>query len=204
MDKIFWPWLVYDSITHIRNILSSQMRVFEFGSGSSTIFYALRCREVVVVDHDAEWAARVQEKLDELGITNVNLTVIPADEGSRELVPGTKLLDPENYYSNGWKGHYEQYTKTIDQYEDGEFHVISVDGAARPSCIVHAYPKLKAGGMFILDNAERPRYQSGINHLPKDWSRTDFVGDGSVHAWRAAVGDEKRTKKWQTTVWRAS
>jgi hypothetical protein len=33
-----------------------------------------------------------------------------------------------------------------------------VDGRARPACLVHGMPKVKVGGLLVLDNSDRDYY----------------------------------------------
>lgn len=54
--------------------------------------------------------------------------------------------------------NFKAYASAIDAYPDGHFDVVMVDGRARTSCLVHALPKLRKGGLSILDNAEREHY----------------------------------------------
>ena len=47
------PWLVESAIQLIEKYLYSRLgKVFEFGSGSSTKWFADRCKETVSVEHD--------------------------------------------------------------------------------------------------------------------------------------------------------
>lgn len=57
------PWYTYPCTHFLEERLRSTMRVFEFGSGLSTLWYAARVREVVAVEHDERWAALVGERL---------------------------------------------------------------------------------------------------------------------------------------------
>lgn len=67
------PWIRLKAIRFLEHHLSGEMTVFEYGSGGSTIFFAQRCRRVISVEDDSEWAAAVRERLDELRLTNVDL-----------------------------------------------------------------------------------------------------------------------------------
>lgn len=58
------PWLVPECVEWLAGVARPGMRVLEFGSGGSTIWFAERGCEVVSIEHDADWwgavAARVQ------------------------------------------------------------------------------------------------------------------------------------------------
>jgi len=49
------PWYTYPLIEYLRQYDFSQVRVFEYGSGHSTLFWASRCTEVVSVEHNRQW-----------------------------------------------------------------------------------------------------------------------------------------------------
>lgn len=49
------PWMNYSIISFLEQRLNKTMRVFEFGSGYSTLFYARFVESVVAVEHNREW-----------------------------------------------------------------------------------------------------------------------------------------------------
>ena len=57
------PWLTYPSIYFLESRLQKSIDVFEFGSGSSTLWFAARVHSVTSVEHDKSWYDRVQERM---------------------------------------------------------------------------------------------------------------------------------------------
>jgi hypothetical protein len=55
------PWYTYASIEFLRARLDSSMRVFEYGCGNSTLWYAARVDRVVACEHDDRWAKEIRE-----------------------------------------------------------------------------------------------------------------------------------------------
>ncbi len=49
------PWYTYPFIEYLKQFDFGNARVFEFGSGNSTLFWASRCAEVISVEHDPKW-----------------------------------------------------------------------------------------------------------------------------------------------------
>lgn len=49
------PWFTYPAIEYLKQFDVSDKRVFEYGSGNSSIFWARRAREVVAVESDSQW-----------------------------------------------------------------------------------------------------------------------------------------------------
>lgn len=63
------PWYTYPSIEYIKQLDFSGKRVFEFGSGNSSIFWAGIAKEVMSIESDKEWyQSRVAAKKDNLKI----------------------------------------------------------------------------------------------------------------------------------------
>lgn len=53
------PWLTESAIVFLDSFLDDTKCVLEFGAGGSTIWMVPRCKELVTVEHDAEWLDRV-------------------------------------------------------------------------------------------------------------------------------------------------
>ena len=62
------PWLTYDAINFLEKICNSDKRVFEWGSGGSTLFFAARCKDVTSIEHDTFWIKSLREKLEDLNL----------------------------------------------------------------------------------------------------------------------------------------
>ena len=69
------PWVNYALIDLLEERLRPDMRVFEYGSGYSTLFFASRCRSVTSVEHDAAWLAVLR------GMAPANVRLIEAAPG---------------------------------------------------------------------------------------------------------------------------
>jgi len=178
------PWMTYSAIQWLRRTLTPEMRVFEFGSGGSTLFFAEHVAEVIAVEHDPQWHAHVQTKLYAEKLTNCRVQFIPqtpASQGPSDIYVG------EARVKTG--GRFEQYARSIEAYPDQSFDLVVVDGLARLACIQHALAKIKPGGYLILDNSEWPEFRPAHKQL-SDCTSQHFFGLGPF-------GD----KPWETTVW---
>lgn len=54
---------------------------------------------------------------------------------------------------------------------------MAIDGRARPSCLAHAWRKVKPGGHLLLDDSEREHYAAAARPLA-GWPRRDLFGPG--------------------------
>ncbi|HMQ34139.1 MAG TPA: class I SAM-dependent methyltransferase [Chloroflexaceae bacterium] len=83
------PWYTYPAIEYLKQFDMSAKRVFEYGSGYSTLFWAQRCRAVVAVESDAAWYRRIGARLP----PNVTYHYRP----ERETYVGAIEEDPEPF-----------------------------------------------------------------------------------------------------------
>lgn len=59
------PWMNFGMVHFLTERLNGKMKLFEFGCGYSTLFYAERVESVLSVEHQKEWADIVNTKLPE-------------------------------------------------------------------------------------------------------------------------------------------
>lgn len=159
------PWLTFAAIDLLRDFLRSDMRVFEFGGGGSTLFFTARAAEVITVEHDEKWFPAIGEALEKKGRTNWKGILSPAEPGGDT---NASIADPAAYSSDdaSYKGkHFRRYASSIDAYPDAYFDIVVVDGRARSSCLKHALPKIKPGGLLVLDNSDRVYYLEKTSDL---------------------------------------
>ncbi len=57
------PWFTYPAIEYLSQLDLSQAKVFEYGSGASTIYWAQRTARVDAVEDDVEWFHRIKPTL---------------------------------------------------------------------------------------------------------------------------------------------
>lgn len=149
------PWWTYDAIGAVEDFLKTRRapRVFEYGSGASTVWLAKRTAEVISVDHDAGWIEFSRPRLAELG--NARVELVPAD---------AQPVSDHRYHSGkaGYRGQsFKAYAKAIDRHP-GSFDLIVIDGRARAACLMQAQGRLAEGGMIVFDNSHRHRYREAI------------------------------------------
>jgi len=173
------PWIPFRAQKWLKKYLKPDMKVFEYGSGGSTLFFARRVVQVVSVEHNREWFDQVYSAIQQKSITNCRyLLQEPEGEGYNGIYSCTTKF---------YRGKsFERYVKTIDEYPDGYFDLVAVDGRARPACMAHAICKIRPGGYLLLDNAERKEYNEAKAKLDK-LKRIKFYGPGPglIRPWQA-------------------
>jgi hypothetical protein len=153
------PWITFSSMNYLKGFLKKEMKVFEYGGGGSTLFFAKYVGELVTVEHDKEWFNRINEEMSVNHSVNWKPNLIFAErvESTTQL----KKERPGDYFSANEdfsQFTFRQYAAAIDQYPEQYFDVVLVDGRARPSCMFHSLMKVKVGGLLILDNSDRDYY----------------------------------------------
>jgi len=159
------PYMPQEMIDWLGSHLTKDMRVFEWGSGGSTLFIAPRVKSIITIESSKRWYIKVLLSVIFNLVFNCRLKLILPEPASRQ----SKQTEP--YRSSGKYGHltYKKYVEAIDSYPDVYFDLIIVDGRCRTQCLLHARTKVKRGGSILLDDADRPHYVDSINAL------TDFT-----------------------------
>lgn len=123
------PWVTYSFIDFIKERIAKTQHIFEYGSGSSTIFYAERAGKVTSVEHDKGWFDKVK---------------------------GTSPANAEMIFCELHRdGEYARKAMLLDK----KFDIIIVDGRDRVNCCKYSLEALSPDGVIILDDSEREVYQ---------------------------------------------
>ena len=149
------------------------MTVFEYGSGSSTLYFSRRVAQVFSIEHNRGWFENIQKTLEEQAIKNVDNRLIEP-----ETLDDNQSICYRSYFPSYQNKSFESYIKSIDAFPDGYFDVVMIDGRARTDCIARAKNRIKQGGYLVLDNSERTYYFNGNDFLSdeKEWKSYHFIG----------------------------
>jgi hypothetical protein len=150
------PWYPYPAIKFLEGRLHSSMRVFEFGSGNSTLWWSARVGSVVSCEHDRQWYEHMRTRLPH------NVTYEFADRA-----PAGNYEDRAARFSN-------------------EFDIILIDGRDRVQCAMKSVASLKRDGVIVWDNSDRVEYLEGYNFLlDSGFKRLDFWGIGPINSYES-------------------
>lgn len=139
------PWLTEKANQILEQILNDypcKVNVLEFGSGASTIYFAKHPKIKKLVSIEHEPDWFIRVHKELNGQGNVDMYLLP-----------------------------QPYNNVCEEFKDETFDIILVDGRDRVKCIESCLPKLKYGGVLILDNSERENYQYAID-LMSEFPRT--------------------------------
>ena len=148
------PWWTYGAIDAVETWLQRRarpIRVFEYGSGASTLWLAKRSDEVHSVEHHAGFASTMAPLFS--AHPGIRSYLVEPTVSDRPVVPSHKP---------GHQGlDFATYVGTIDEV-GGSFDLIVIDGRAREACLPAAEGHLATDGMIVFDNTRRKRYQTAV------------------------------------------
>ncbi|HEY9117835.1 MAG TPA: hypothetical protein VIN11_08415 [Roseivirga sp.] len=179
------PWLCPDAIIALKKLLKDSAIGLEYGSGRSTTFFAPHFDKYISIEHHKDWFEKVKIEITELGLDHVIYHHIPAEYD----VPQQHLSSEEQAYIS--KESYpiaddlfSDYTNFILTLPDNSLDFVLVDGRARRTCTLNATAKLVSGGLLVLDNSERDRYNE-VHSALKDWPSIETTtGLTNTTIWR--------------------
>jgi len=134
------PWLTAQATRLLDEWLQPSHVGIEWGSGRSTRWFAQRVRHLVSVEHHAGWHAAVSEQLARDGITNVDYHLHPC---APERVEYPQWIS-EMFASD--------YVSAVNVFGPRSIDFALVDGMYRSACAISVIPKLRSGGLLIVDN----------------------------------------------------
>lgn len=167
------PWINESAKNWLANYLNKEMRVFEYGSGGSTLFMAKRVKEISSVESDIYWYSKIMKTIRMSGIKNCKVFYAEATTSPFRQSPA----DDSAYVS---------YAEKIKKFPNNYFDLVFVDGRGRELCVRESLLKIKNGGYLLLDNSDRPEYKPIF----------DFMKSYSFQT----LASEKTTNT--TTVWK--
>ncbi|MFM1748214.1 MAG: hypothetical protein RLZZ188_1880 [Verrucomicrobiota bacterium] len=133
------PWWSFKAVESITGVLKPTAKVFEFGSGGSSIFMAGRVGTLDSVEDSPIWADKVRARLQSRALHNATIHLRPFD--FRESAAFTS----------------SEYLRTLQAHD---FDLIIIDGSeyskpVRDACFWKAEQHLKPGGVIVLDDSWR-------------------------------------------------
>jgi predicted O-methyltransferase YrrM len=127
------PWLTPAAIGLLRSLLRPSDRGAEFGSGRSTLWFARRVAALTSVEHDERWHEAVSARLKAQGLANIDYILAREDQPAE-------------------RGGDSAYARVALAFPDASLDFALIDGHYRDYSAKFILPKIKPGGMLIIDN----------------------------------------------------
>jgi len=137
------PWMSTPFTDFIEPRLHKGLRIFEYGAGASTLFFAHCAKEVLSVEHDASFAASIKLQLP------LNARVVVCAEGSDDYINAViRTSDRPHLVSVDGRDRVRCVITALHQLaEDG---VLVLDDSERPEYI-QAIVAIKEAGFRSLE-----------------------------------------------------
>lgn len=191
------PWIPFTAREFLEPYLHSEMRVFEWGSGGSTLWFAQRTKHVTTVEHWDRYHNLLMKDLQDHDIENVAVHFIVAEQG--RIHAHLDVDHPDNYFGHLYDQNYDQYNfrtyvEIINQFSVHHFDIVFIDGQARSACLKHGRSRVKPGGFLIFDNSDRKRHFRFAQDYFNSWEPHVFLGRGPDYGGTGSP--------WECTIWR--
>jgi len=157
------PWWSFGAVREVEKIILKDMRIFEFGSGGSSIFLAERAGSVISVEDEESWAQAVRTEAQKRRVQNLEIQHHPFDFFACREFEGSAYLN---------------------SLKDGPYDLIVVDGKeegvqVRDQCFWRAEKFIRKGGVIVVDDSYRyPQIKN--NNKASRWKA--FKGTGYCRA----------------------
>ena len=162
----------------------NKIRVFEWGSGLSTIYYSqfLRARGIdfawYAMENSRLWHDRVQAKIAQANLED-RVQISCADFPGFWQLPGfsaNNLVPPKSYTDGPGPREYIDKPKRIGI----QFDVILIDGRFRRRCLLVSKEVLASKGTVVLHDAHKSHYLSSLAVYPQ----VEFLETGVLPGFR--------------------
>ena len=151
------PWWTFAAIQEVESLIASwegEVRVFEYGCGSSTAWLGKRCAIVRCVEHNVAFANEMKWHVEALD--KVRIHCVPP----RPVARGTTPQAPSR--RRGMEDmDFADYVRDIRRW-NMTFDLIVIDSRARAACLEEALGYLTARGVILFDNSNRKEYQAAL------------------------------------------
>jgi len=169
------PWLRPAAVDYIESHLPIKSKVFEWGSGASTIWLARHEYQVHSLELNYDWYPQILKRLQDEGIDHcVNLHYYGSiDQWDAPLSPSDMQM----------------YADAVLCADIQDQDLILVDGRNRCRCLANARSRVKIGGLLCLDNSERTEYAKAVDLLT-DWPGYSWGDEGwMTTVWTRPLGE---------------
>lgn len=162
------PWMCRPVVEKLEKLVTPGMRILEWGSGGSTVFFAEKGAEVICVEHDASWVKLLKSEL------------------VRRKLSARVSINQIDLTAN--------YVDIVDELSGG-FDLVVVDGRRRVECVSKAHNRVVPGGWLVLDDSDREAYSpayeqlAGWHKLVLKGSRPETKVDPQTTMWQRPLSD---------------
>jgi len=153
------PWLAFPAIQYLERLISGK-RIFEFGSGMSTLWFARTCRQVISAESDSRWYEIIRRQ--------------------SQAMPNVQVIHAASK---------QDYLAALAA-AGGKFDLILIDGLYRGECLDHVMPHLQPESLLVVDDTDAfPELAGKVQQMFQGSRITPFRGwvSGNLHPHETTV-----------------
>lgn len=156
-------WWTYGSIRYVEDFIDKknknfeEIRVFEYGAGSSTLWLSKRVKKIISVEHDKLFF----DDIKKFTRGNKNIEIFLKSPSQLSKDQSSNFMSQKKEFLNLC---FSDYVNAINEF-DYLFDIIVIDGRARNACLDVAINRLSENGIIVFDNSHRMRYKKHIKSL---------------------------------------
>jgi hypothetical protein len=167
--KASLPWMTYNAIFFLNNLLKGNENVFETGCGGSTIFYLERVQSLLSIEHETSWLEKLKR--------------------DRRMLKYSKKWECDRkdlHLEKSNNADESPYLDVLKELPDNSFSLGSIDGRLRSQSLINSANKIISGGHLLLDNSDRKEYSEGMKYLNNiGWEEKTLNGLGYAQEWES-------------------
>jgi tRNA A58 N-methylase Trm61 len=150
------PWITYQAIEFFNQNLKKNHLIFEYGCGSSTIFFAKKVKKVVSIETNEIWFEIINKKIKEQNIDNVEIFLM------------TDGISNEKY---------ENFLENYQKENNLDFDFVIIDSIKRFKCAQNVLKFINNKTKIVLDDSERKHYKKIFKLFEENnMKKIDFFG----------------------------
>lgn len=166
------PWITPAAVEFLDKLITNNFRIFEWGSGRSTVWLTKRAKEVISVEDNHDWFNKVGQTIKTHGLKNIQYHLIPLQE-DHDSIDQIDAIE---------KKMIPNYVAIIDQEQSSSLDLVIVDGRFRHICVSRALDKIKPNGYLMIDNSNWVNLKSW--GVPINWP---IVHDSDIKVSRTTI-----------------
>ncbi|MFW5803807.1 MAG: FkbM family methyltransferase [bacterium] len=157
------PWFSFSFNDFIETRLNKTLKVFEYGSGNSTLYIAPKVNSIKSIEYDKNWMNYLKKN-----------------------APHNSEIIYCSYDNNNKNGEYCRIINSTNE----KYDIIIIDGRDRVNCCKNSIHNLSPFGVIIFDDSHEAKYEPIFNFLKdQSFKHIDFsgLGSGYIHKKRTTL-----------------
>uniref|UniRef100_A0A7S4KIB8 Methyltransferase domain-containing protein n=2 Tax=Guillardia theta TaxID=55529 RepID=A0A7S4KIB8_GUITH len=181
IENTICPMMFAEEMKLLLGSLGPKSVVWEWGSGTSTLYFSQCVGKWVSVEHEGAWCNQMRQ----LAPPNVEIRCVPIEEEYKESFGSPGKWD-------GSKREFKTYVEAIKEVKSWEQppDVVLIDGRARGDCSVEALPYLNEKSLVFIHDWITTRFggRDKYDKALKYYDIVDVVEVPPPQSWRSASG----------------